>query len=348
MNLTVERSPVDPNKETTTSARLARTVGDVRRLVRAFSTGGAVVLAIWSTLFVLHSAFPYLRPGADIIYSAKIAGTRTATLFPPTAKTKLLIFGNSKVLAGFIPRVFDAALERRGFHVSSYNFGLPNAEHFVGELEDLVRRGQIPNIILVTIPWKATQHSISVFKPIESDRAIVDAAFPFRHLPRDLCVFLALSLSRGGVRALYEQGHESIVQMRADRGYYFIAGESHHLNNRLPDEFTLESDTPSRPAPRLLDFRTAEFDRLAVILKHFQIRCILVPTYFRPRQFASVPNPTSEILWHGPTIEQIGPDYYNYSNALFSDIAHLNPIGAEQYTTDLAALVSRRLQGDLR
>src|SRR5277367_6750121 len=84
----------------------------VRQVVGAI--GGFA--ALWLFFYSLSAAFPYLAPGSQIVYRAKLNIEERGEVFPVAAHAqRLLIFGDSRVLTGFIPDEFDrlAASESR-------------------------------------------------------------------------------------------------------------------------------------------------------------------------------------------------------------------------------------------
>jgi hypothetical protein len=63
---------------------------------------------LWAMFYEISRALPYLKNGSDIVFSAKLQWEKKGQVFPadPTV-TRVLIFGNSKILAGFVPAWFD-------------------------------------------------------------------------------------------------------------------------------------------------------------------------------------------------------------------------------------------------
>jgi len=66
--------------------------------------------------------------------------------FEPIPPVKLVISGNSRILSGFEPEVLRA--RSRG-EVS--DLGLPYVAHFIGELETLVARAEVPTRAFPTV-----------------------------------------------------------------------------------------------------------------------------------------------------------------------------------------------------
>jgi hypothetical protein len=62
----------------------------------------------WAMFYGLSRGLPYLKNGSDIVFGAKLQWEEKGLVFPADpAVTRVLIFGNSKILAGFVPAWFD-------------------------------------------------------------------------------------------------------------------------------------------------------------------------------------------------------------------------------------------------
>lgn len=305
-----------------------------------------VIAALWILFFVLDSALPYIRPGAEVVYAAKNQAIQTGTLFRPDAHVKLVIVGNSQVLTGFQPELFDSL---SGATVSSYNMGLPNFLMFAGNLENLCRRGETPTHVLLMFPWEdAEEKAFSVFHPGIDDNRVLSQMFPFRKLPRNLILFAARAHSRGGLRVYYEDCRRQSQVMFAQKGYYFIEGQSHFPGHRLPDDFRLQKDDPSQPFTRSVSTQSPEFRRLNGVVEKYGVKVVFVPRYFREGEVgpAAPVSKITENLADHPKISVQGPDCWLLPNRYFSDPTHLNPDGAEHYTRRLWALLEPILKKD--
>jgi len=256
---------------------------------------------------------------------------------------KLVIFGNSKVLTGFQPALFD---ELSGGLVSSYNLGLPDYLLFVENLEQLCRRGERPTHVLLPFPWpdEPEQH-LDLFRPGIKDARVMDALFPFRKLPRNLMVFSARARSKGGLMAFYQECRRQTEAMLAQRGYYFIEGQSHYPGHRLPEDFRLQKDAPSRPFTRPVPLDVPAFHKLREVLERNGIQAIFVPVYHREGEYAppATVSPVAATLAGFPSFSVRGPDFWSLPNRAFSDPVHLNEEGAALYTRRLWDLVGAEL-----
>jgi hypothetical protein len=290
----------------------------------------------------MSEQLPYIATGADVVYHAKTQIETRGVVFPPNVPgEKLIIFGNSRVLAGFVPKHFDQMSREGGIPHVSFNSGFPARDGFVPELTAMVRRGQVPDVVLLTQAWR---ESATIFKFTGSDHDLAEQLFPFRHLPRDAVSFLANSRNHGGLTNLYRLSQERARQMLADRGYYFIAEQSHFPGESLPQDFRLASDTPNVAQPRTADSGSRELKDLNRLLVQYHIRCFFVPDY--RRMAAAAPAPTynqkfADLLLQNSSCRLLGPDYFSYPNELFSDSIHLNHKGALIYTEDIHRLLDQ-------
>jgi hypothetical protein len=309
------------------------------------SLGGllAVCAVVWLALFALSQRFPYVMVGSAAVYNSKEFTIANSQLLDESKECRVLAFGSSKVLSGFVPSLFDHLL-----NCSSYNLGLPATEHFMPELEKLLARGERPSHILVTIPWTSPpDHRNSLFHFPDDDAAVLAHVFPFRTWVHDSFILLYRSPKFGGIRKTYLQAEQSIQNMNSQKGYYFIAGESHYPNNELPNDFRLDSDQPQKVEPRTVDTTLKSFRRLNDLAQQYNFQVLLVPTYRRPGEVAPVPEINStevDTLKPFDHFKVLGPDYYVLDRKYFSDILHLNPDGAQVYTSKLSHLVAQELQ----
>ena len=319
---------------------------DRREILRVVAGGSRYLLAflaVWVLLFAIHTAFPYIRSGVDVVVSAKQDHMRSGEVFPPQSRgrTRVVVFGSSKVLAGFRPDLFD---EVTGGRTYSYNAGIPGSEDYLGYLERVASGPVPPDYVFLLSPWKKDRPRVSGFNWFRDDAVILDRLFPFRHLPRDSFLFLVRSRSRGGPAAFYAYGRSSVDNMMADRGWYFISGQSHHADDRLPEKFALSTDRQDRVASREIPLEGPDFERVSELAERYGFHVVFVPGYFRQNEYAPArPRRASLIVdvrasdW----LDIVGPDYVQFDNRYFSDPVHLNPEGASRYTATLAQITAR-------
>ncbi len=308
---------------------------------------------VWGVFYLVWRLAPEVTPGSIRVYDAKIAALRKPRLFAPAAKHKVLVVGLSYTMTGFKPQSFDRLSQNT---CSSFNLGLPVTifGRHVYSLSEIMATldssGEYPTEVLITWrePWPPQQIApkISLWSrltPKFDNAAVVQLLFPFRQLARDGAVFLLRSAKNGGPLAFARACNEELQTVLENKGYYFIKTDSIYPNDQLPDNYSAASDSPGRA----LDRSVVAWEDYARYLRQTapRARLILVPNYYREN--CCLPAPSNAALRqalakYGVTV--VGPDYFQYPNRLFSDSAHLNPAGADVYTTDLWNLLQDRLR----
>jgi hypothetical protein len=320
------------NPEVTSIASALEPQRDGVRIIRTAAQFVALLALIWCVFFAVYRAFPYVRNGADIVYETK------RRLLESSLDSNVVIFGNSKVLSGFIPALFDSVCD-----AYSFNFGLPNEPRFIDNLERLLNHVPVPQRVLLTIAHSEREHRSPLFHYLDDDRTTSEHLFPFRHFPRDLMVFLLRSRAYGGPAAFYRQTAGAVARMQADRGYYFIEGQSPFPGHRLPANFHLRSDRPGFVNARHA-LNDADLRRLRSLAESRDVQIWFVPSYFRAVEYAQPPSENPELRAMVRTSSHFhlaGPDYWLLADEYFSDAVHLNPTGAREYTRRLAELIGR-------
>ena len=220
-------------------------------------------VVLWVGFLRTVPRLPYLKNGSDVVFSAKLQWEQKGQVFPADPQvTRVLIFGNSKILAGFIPAWFDQMSFANHRKVSSFNSGFPGSDLFLPPLEAMCARGQAPNVLLLTLPWRSDPPRRGIFRFLPDDHAVVDHLFPFRNFLRDLTAFLLAAPSHGGVMSYYRESEENERAVIAERGYHLITEQSHFPGGRLPDDFHLESDQPTERLPRVAPSQSAQIGQL--------------------------------------------------------------------------------------
>jgi hypothetical protein len=303
----------------------------------AFAWTLALFAVLWATFYGLYRALPYVKNGSDVVFNAKLRYEQEGQVFPAdSGKTRVLIFGNSKVLAGFLPAKFD---ELSG--TSSFNSGFPGSDLLLPPLQAMCARGQAPNILLLTLVWDRDSPKAGIFNFIPDDHAAIDFLFPFRNFVRDLTAFLMSAPSHGGVVQYYRESSENERAVIAERGYHLITEQSHFPGGRLPDDFHLASDQPNTVVRREASADSSQGKELDQLLQQYHIRCYYVPYYMREGEAApsSYDADFANVLQQTTTCQLLGPDYFLYPNRYFADQTHLNTSGALLYTQALFELL---------
>jgi hypothetical protein len=300
----------------------------------------------WAVLYGLWRGLPYLKNGSDVVFNAKLQWEHQGQIFPADpAVTRVLIFGNSKILAGFIPAWFDQMSSAGHLHVSSFNSGFPGSDLFLLPLQALCARGQAPNVLLMTLPWSRDPRPRGIFHLIPDDHAVIDGLFPFRNFLRDLTAFLLAAPSHGGVTSYYRESEQNERDVIAERGYHLITEQSHFAGGRLPDDFHLDSDQATRRLPRIAPSQSTQIAQLNQLIRQYHIDCYFVPFYLRDGEAAPAEARDEAFaaqVEQATPCKLLGPDYYLYPNRLFADQTHLNQVGARVYTEALFQLLKDR------
>ena len=292
---------------------------------------------LWAAFYGLYRGLPYVKNGSDVVFDAKLRWEQEGQIYPAGAAVKrVLIFGNSKILAGFVPALFD-----RLSGASSFNSGFPGSSLFLAPLKNMCERGQAPNVLLLTLPWHVDPSQRGIFHFIDDDHAVIDRLFPFRNLVRDLTAFLLSAPSHGGVLRYYRESEENEHAVIAERGYHLITEQSHFPGERLPEDFHLASDLPEQTIERTAPVPSDELNQLNQLLRQYQITCFYVPYYLREGEAAPGAYDTqfAALLAKTTPCKLLGPDYFLYPNRYFADQTHLNATGARVYTQALFQLL---------
>jgi hypothetical protein len=298
---------------------------------------------LWAVFYALSRGLPYLKNGSDIVFNAKLQFEEKGQVFPSSpAVTRVLIFGNSKILAGFVPFWFDQLGLANQMHISSFNSGFPGSDLFLPPLAAMCARGQAPNVLLLTLPWNPDPPRRGVFHFIPDDHAVIDVLFPFRNFLRDLTAFLLAAPSHGGVVSYYRESEDNERAVIAERGYHLITEQSHFPGERLPDDFRLGSDQPGQVLARVAPSQSAQIGQLNQLVRQYHMDCYYVPYYLREGEAAPPPKRDQRFaaqLQQATSCKLLGPDYFLYPNRLFADQTHLNETGARLYTEALFQLL---------
>ena len=303
-----------------------------------------LLAASWLALYFAWRAVPHVRAGHQQIYDYKLSEIAGGEIFPQGApEIRLVIFGNSRVQAGFRPDLFD---ELSGGAIHSYNLGLPATSSFLDELETLVARGQVPTHVLLTLPWSEKEKT-AYAKLLGDDHRLISTLFPFRHFFRDLGQFFVRAGRNGGIRAYYRHMAGLVAQARRDRGYFFIENQSHFPGHRLPADFHVASESPDEEWARPASASSPHLERLLSLSRRAGFKVLLVPEYYREAQYAPAseyPKGRSALAQYGVLL--LGPNYWRYPNRFFSDPTHLNREGADLHTRNLWQLVEPHILGE--
>jgi hypothetical protein len=294
---------------------------------------------VWIVLYSVYRAFPFVQNGADAIMARKVDFLTSQPVFSTGAKIRILAFGNSKILTGLNPAVFSAPFSS---DVEIFNAARPGRSDFVVLLKRILANGTRPTHLFVQTP-PSDEHEESWWDYFAHDKRLVETFFPFRNLPRDLVLFLFFSRKESGIVDSYKAAARTVDQVIADRGYYFIKGQSHFPGDRLPDDYHLPTDKPNSAPPRLIDLDASAFRELVSLSEIYRFKVIFIPAAFRIGEVVS-PDPSEtnrvEAMSQLPNFFIAGPPQWVFEPRYFSDAAHLNRDGARLYSRRLAELTA--------
>jgi hypothetical protein len=272
-----------------------------------------------------------------VIADAKFETLVKGNMFGPQDRYRVMIFGHSKALTCVRPGELDTAM---GAGFRSYNLGLPGEVHFLPILEAALQAGNVPTHVLLTLPWDARRDKDGLIDALRNDAAIANTLLPFRTLPRDATLFVFENRKR-----LVEAVHDVSVErsnMLEERGWYFIKSQSHYEGDRLPDDYVLPTDQPTRVGSRQVPEQSFTRSRLEQLARQYGFQVLMIPMPYRIGEFAPAPAADAgrpATIANQPLVRTLGPDYFSYPPALFADPHHMNPLGASAYTADLASLL---------
>jgi hypothetical protein len=322
-------------------------IGAKRRPNSASAWTLGIFFALWVAFYAINRGLPYLRNGSDIISNAKHRIEERGRVFPANSQAqRVIIFGDSKILAGFLPSLFDQLAAARHLQITSFNSGFPGSDVFLPQLKAMCRRGQAPEILFLTLPWRADPPGRSVFHLVQDDHAVIQELFPFRNWLRDATDFFLSARGHGGVLAHYREAEQDERRVVVDRGYYLITEQSRFPGGRIPDDFHLATDRPDQMEMRTAPASGSEIGELSTLIRQYRMQCYFVPSYYRIGEYAPSPvrNDAFAATVEGLTpCKLLGPEYFLYPNRLFSDQTHLNTEGARVFTEELFHLVQDRL-----
>jgi hypothetical protein len=300
---------------------------------------------LWLVLYGAHVGFPYIRNGADIIFDAKVRYLETQEAFSAKAQRRIIVFGDSKMLAGFDPAIFGEALPAG---TESFNAGRPANSRFMVLLKRILERGTRPTHIFVEVP-PVDDGETGWLDYIRHDKKLVGLLFPFRTLPRDLTLFLFQARRGGGVVESYMENARTADRVIEDKGYYFIKAQSLFPDDRLPDAYRLPTDSPTKARPRVIDPEVPAFRDLVGLAATYKFKVVFIPTPYRVGEVApaSADDSSEGVAPVGglPGFYVAGPSHWLYEPRYFSDPVHLNKEGAALYSRRLAGLTASLVSG---
>jgi hypothetical protein len=277
-----------------------------------------------------------VRNGADLVAESKVAYLESRPVFSPNAPARVLAFGNSKILAGFNPAVYDPAIAPKA---ESFNAGLPGKSEFIDFLKGILASGARPTHILVQ-SRPLDERPRTWLDYATHDKLLINLLLPFRALPRDLTLFLAAARREGGIVRAYEENALTVSQVIAARGYYFIKSQSLFPDDRLPDDYHLPTDSPKLAPLPGIEPNAPAFKELAGLSAAYGFKVIFIPSAYRIGEAAPAEANSEASPPLPPGFYVAGPSHWLFETRYFSDPVHFNKEGASLYSRRLAEITA--------
>jgi hypothetical protein len=302
------------------------------------------------------------KDGASLVCETKRTWVRDGRVIADPTRVNVLFFGNSRVLAGIEPDLFDTLMNQETY---SWNLALPalpiGPAYF--ELTDYLRHNPPPSFIVLAVARDpgdrgglfdlyASEGLDSVGELLSYVRHRKDKTFALNWLLpllryRFYLLRYAFNLihARADIESTKLRNQEILSEIWKHRGYYWIK-EQAFAGGRLPDNYEPDSPaanaavTPARPAP---DYYVDAFFELTARLN---IGVLLIePPVPAPADLVGLGGVPPELSRHANVRAAASRDVA-YVNRLFSDPTHLGPEGARRYTAEVAREF-REVFGDL-
>ena len=267
--------------------------------------------------------------------SEKRQWLQSTSIFSTTKIPRVVFFGSSRGLAGFIPETFDALAGRR---VESINFAHQGGgREVVSYLEQMMQLDNKPTHVILSQCLQAKSKDYGTWR---DDDWIMSRLFPFRRFARAVVLWVVKSISGDGFLETLKGSDQAIADLRQARGYHFIAQLSMFPDHQLPSDLMTSADRPEDIVSRPCTPEDPEFVKLRKLKNQYGFRVIVAPTAVRENSLAEAVEIDS---WEHADITVAGPYYWRLPSKYFADFKHLNRAGAELYTKRLWELLAPEL-----
>lgn len=287
---------------------------------------GFLLMLFFGAVFLLHHSNVYFKDGASAIYRAKLKAIKSKELTFGANKKKIIFIGNSKILAGIQPLLFDSLFAQK---TSSLNLALGGKSASDG-MEMLTELDVDFDILVI--------HDNFPFYSI--DQPETQNFLKFNNYFKDIYYFFVRSKVKGvSFVEWYNKTREECQRMIEDKGYYFIESQAEYSNLKLPEDYRLVTDTPLKE----YQFPITNFisdDKFIDFIKSNKLTVFVIPNYFRKGEFMEsqkgrISN-SQKKYFEKMNIHYLDSlSYYSYPNSNYSDHTHLNEYGARIYTRDV-------------
>ncbi|UCC39603.1 MAG: hypothetical protein JSV96_17785 [Candidatus Aminicenantes bacterium] len=317
-----------------------------------FLSGVTAILNI-----VGNKAGSIYKDGASIICESKRNFVRSGNLIYTENNKNILFMGNSRVLSGIQPLLFDSL---SGGETLSYNLALPalSIGPYYFQLRDYLENYPPPDCILLelkintgrnlalfdhyanqgTSGWK---EMYSYLLNVENKGAVLNYFFPIRMYKNYIPKYLLYSIFDHDALSKTHKHNMSIVnQMMADRGYYLIKEQALFPDLRLPEGYGIKKRERAKKGFQFDPFKDPYVKKFFNLTQERKIRVQLIQPVYRINQFLqyeTVPYQFQIILEKFKNVI-VAPNGWKakfYDNSYFADLVHLNPEGAQRYTREI-------------
>lgn len=298
---------------------------------------------LYGLFYVIDDKNLYLKDGSGAVNKTKRQVLSNQAAKDKTDKPLLFFIGDSRIMSGFVPEVFDSL---SGEMVKSYNFAM-GGEQMYSVFEYLKRMEVKPDILLIQQTWPEASAQKMDLMPI-GDLSMKDL-LPFKSLVRDMMIFAGRGMKQGySLPEYYRLTQGYCETMLSNRGYFFIASEALFPNHQLPEDYQLSADDATKITHLELDPSGKYFKKIRQYALENDIKIIVAPECRRKGERKNA-DPSAirnrESLSGDPHIYVTpGPPYHLLDNKYFSDARHLNPEGARKWTQMLYRDLSPLLQ----
>jgi hypothetical protein len=327
----------------------------VLRFILYVLVGIIIYLGLFRLAIVSSRVF---KDGAAIICENKREAIRDGRLSPDKSKPTVIFMGNSLILSGLIPSVFDSVVNHKYYSLNLSLPALPIGPHYF-VLKDYLRNNPVPDKIILLFNANIDKRA-SLF-----DYYVIQGMKPELELPSYILnrkskfflinYFFPTQAYSGAIlkyvnsvlfspKLIDEQrnfNEKTINNMIQDRGYYFVKEESLFPDFKLPADYVHDL-TPYLERTFLENPFEDPYTKLFFDLaKTKDIDIMLISPVVRNekyKQYDSIPNNLKMILkeYQNVKMAQDGWQLSYLENRYFNDERHLNRTGAKIYTIQIA------------
>jgi hypothetical protein len=334
------------------------TMKDVKRFVKKVLL---LFLLLCGVILVLNylgvRAGKIYKDGAALVCEAKREMVRSGEIHYKKDKINVLFLGTSRILAGAVPEVFDRL---SGGKTYSYNLALPalpiSSAYFV--LEDYLEKNPPPEFVImqlhinwcrrcVLFNYYATQgfngigEIVSLVRNMENKSIILNYLFPFKTYRFFAVQYIFDTIFRpANIAEIKEKNRAILANMTAERGFYFIEEQAVAEDNRLPDDFTPLQNGPIEKIGEFDPFTDPYVEKFFELTRAAGVKVLLIQPAYREGQYLPYDRIPLQFLSLMDRYDHVftgkqGWQVKGYEYKYFADQTHLNPEGAERFTTEI-------------